>query len=1036
MSHDPISSVTPASDADLVSRRLTIRRELARSNTATVVALLISVGLATATVFYAFEAQQANERTREELWNAQRAQAMALRLSAKVGRRQESLKAIAEAVRIRPSPELRDEAIATLPLVDVQPGTFWQRLPPEDTVLAASFQQEAYATGDINGRVSIRRMTDHASIGTLLLSNRVMSLEFSPDGRWLAAHSQGGPLRIWDAVRRQTIREVMLEPGQFNEHSLAFSRDGGQLAVCAPGVLIRLFATSTGVEKEPITVGTQPAVASFDATGRLLAVGTENRIQIWEVSTRRLQRILNARDPILDLAWHPFTQHFALATGDGRVVLVSPEGATSLTLRGHTALVNRVLFDPSGAVLVSTSWDGTTRFWSAHSGSPLLASQAGFARQFDPSGKRLLYSKEGSGFGDWLFTSGSAFRTLALPRDTGIKTFCLDFSPDDRWLAVGALDGVHVFDCRSTRPLGAVRLPFAGGVAFADDGKSMVVRNTTGVHQVPCAPDQAHDTVKLGQPVLLAAVASPQLELGFTTRGARNLFVTGNSSNVAIVNLARLEEARVVCLAGDGNSLAISPDGRSLASSVWKGPGTRVWDLEKQTPAVALGDEGGIAVFSPNGQRLVVGTGGRFLFYDTTDWRLRRELPRDTASALSGLVAFHPDGRTMAVTHTLRQIRLIETDTGRTLATLDAPTPERITAMSFSRDGAMLAAATANAEVHLWDLNQLRQELHGLGLDLSVEGSWNEGGKRETITPWRRHGWALWFSGTGAGLALLFAFYTLRHHRRLVQAYEAVEVVAEARRREVEVTQEHLVHSQKMKALGTLAAGIAHDFNNLLSIIRMSGQLVRLQLNPTGLARDNLDAIERAVAQGRTVVGSILGFTRRPNDPNQPYPVNRVVSETLSMLNAQYLGGIVLTLELEPKEPCVRGDKARLEQILLNLIVNANEAMKGTGSLTISVRAIETSSSCILPPRAAAAYVELSVRDSGPGMAPEILCRIFEPFFTTKTGRGEHGTGLGLTTVYAIARQDGLGLGVESVPGHGATFRVLIPTDEPPPKSG
>ena len=1026
----------PGSDADLLSRRQAIRRELARSNTATVVALLVSVGLAAATVFYAFEAQQANERTREELWNSQRAQAMALRLSAKVGRRQEGLKAIAEAVRIRPSPELRDEAIATLPLVDVRPGTFWLTLPPEDTVVAVSFQQDAYATGDVNGKVSIRRMTNHANIGTFLLTNRVMSLEFSPDGRWLAAHSQGGPLRIWDAVRRQTIREVMLEPGLFNEHSLAFPPDGSQLTVCAPGVFVRVFSTSTGEEKEPFAVQTQPAVATFDATGRQLAVGTENRIQIWDVATRKLVRALNVQTRILDLAWHPFTRHFAVATVDGRVLLVGPEGTPLLGLRGHSTLVNRVLFDPSGAVLVSTSWDGTTRFWSAHSGWPLLVSQAGFARQFDPSGERLIYSKEGLGFGDWIFTSGSAFRTLALPREGGIKTVSLDFSPNGRWVAVAAPGGVHFLDCRSTRLLSAVRLPFAGGVAFADDGKSIVVRSTAGVHRVPCEPDPTHDAVELGEPVLLADVAAAQLELGFTTRGTRNFFVTGNSSDVAIVDLARPEKARIVHLPGDSTSLAISPDGRSLVSSVWKGTGTRVWDLEKQTPAIALGDEGGNAVFSPEGRRLVVGTGGRFLFYDTTDWRLRRELPRDTASALSGVVAFHPDGRTVAVTHTLRQIRLIETDTGRTLATLDAPTPERITAMSFSRDGAMLAAATANAEVHLWDLNQLRQELRGLGLDLSVGGSWSAGGRPEMITSWRRHGWALWFSGIGAGLALLFAFYTLRHHRRLVQAYEAVEVVAEERRREVEVTQEHLVHSQKMKALGTLAAGIAHDFNNLLSIIRMSGQLVRLQLNPTGLAKDNLDAIERAVAQGRTVVGSILGFTRRPNDPNQPYPVNRVVSETLSMLNAQYLGGIVLTLELAPREPCVRGDKARLEQILLNLIVNANEAMKGSGSLTISVRTLETSSSCILPPRAAAAYVELSVRDSGSGIAPEILSRIFEPFFTTKTGRGEHGTGLGLTTVYAIARQDGLGLGVESVPGHGATFRVLIPADEPPAKPG
>jgi signal transduction histidine kinase len=1025
-----------ATDADLMARRQKIRSDLVRSNTATLVALLISVSLAGATVFFAFEAQQASTRMREELWNSQRAQATALRLSAKVGRRLEGLKAIAEAVRIRPSPELRDEAIATLPLVDVEPGTFWQALPPEDSSVAVSFQNQLIATGDVAGRVRVQRMTDHVEVATLTLSSRIMSLEFSPNGRWLAAHAQAGGLRLWDAMGSRTIREFQGESGEFNEHSLSFSPDSGWLAVCAPGEAVRLIDTNTGEEGPPIAVGSKPAAACFDASGEWLAVGAENRIHIWNMATRKLQRTLNVQNRVLDLAWHPFSKHFALATGDGSVVLVSPEGRTLLTLRGHTALVNRVLFDRSGAVLVSTSWDGTTRFWSAHSGWPLLVSQAGFARQFDPSGERLVYVKEGSGVGDWRFTSGTAFRTLALPRDAGVRTFALDFSPDDRWLAVATLDGIHLLDCQTTRWLGTVKLPGSGGVAFAVDGKSILARNTAGVHRIPYRTLPEPGTVELGSPTLLVELASLQLELGFTTRGKRHWFVTGNTTNVAVVELAQPENVRVLPLPGDGSSLAISPDGQFVATSVWKGSGTRVWRLDEPGPPRALGDEGGLAVFSPDGRWLVVGTGGSFLMHDTVDWRLRREVRRDTASALSGVVAFDREGRTMAVTHTLRQIRLLETATGRPIGTLDAPTPERITSMSFSGDGRLLAAATSNAEVHLWKLDELRQGLRGLGLDLSAEGSWRVEGKPEIPAPWRPHRLALWLSGLGAGLVLLFAFYSIRHHRGLVHAYEAVEVLAEARRKEVETTHAHLVHSQKMNALGTLAAGIAHDFNNLLSVIRMSGQLVRLQLDPAGLARENLDAIERAVCQGRTIVGSILGFTGRSRAPQQSYTVSRVVSETLSMLNAQYLSGMVLNLELASSEPQLRGDKARLGQILLNLIMNANEAMKGVGSLTVSVRVVDTPAPCLLAPHPASAYVELRVRDTGPGIAPEIMPRLFEPFFTTKTGSGEHGTGLGLTTVYAVARQDGFGLGVESLAGQGATFRVLVPVHEMPAPPG
>jgi len=149
--------------------------------------------------------------------------------------------------------------------------------------------------------------------------------------------------------------------------------------------------------------------------------------------------------------------------------------------------------------------------------------------------------------------------------------------------------------------------------------------------------------------------------------------------------------------------------------------------------------------------------------------------------------------------------------------------------------------------------------------------------------------------------------------------------------------------------------------------------------------------------------------------------------ETMALVGKQFLSGIVLTLELDPKSPPATGSKVRLEQILLNLIVNAAEAMNGQGDLRISVHASDSSQGCLLSPRGAQNFVEVQVADSGPGIAPEVLPRIFEPFFTTKDVGVNRGTGLGLSTVYAIAQQDGLGLGVETELQRGTTFRVLVP---------
>ena len=117
--------------------------------------------------------------------------------------------------------------------------------------------------------------------------------------------------------------------------------------------------------------------------------------------------------------------------------------------------------------------------------------------------------------------------------------------------------------------------------------------------------------------------------------------------------------------------------------------------------------------------------------------------------------------------------------------------------------------------------------------------------------------------------------------------------------------------------------------------------------------------------------------------------------------------------------------------MLLNLIVNASESMKGSGTLTVSARVSSDPRAAVLAPKAASAFVEIAVSDSGPGISTEALPRIFEPFFTTKTAGAQRGTGLGLSMVYAIAQQDGWGLDVQSAPDEGATFRLLLPASQP-----
>jgi signal transduction histidine kinase len=269
----------------------------------------------------------------------------------------------------------------------------------------------------------------------------------------------------------------------------------------------------------------------------------------------------------------------------------------------------------------------------------------------------------------------------------------------------------------------------------------------------------------------------------------------------------------------------------------------------------------------------------------------------------------------------------------------------------------------------------------------------------------------------------------LRRHREAIAGYLAAETKAAIRNREFEIAKVELMHSQKMQALGSLATGIAHDFNNLLSVIRMSNKLIGRETKANADIQENVAEIEQAVMQGKSVVSSMLGYARTEDAVVGPTDISSVVEDTVSLLSKEFLSGIALTLELDRTAPKVNVSRGRLEQILLNLVVNASEAMQNNGKLKIAVHRCSSlpPKRYALRPATANDFIEMTVADSGPGIAPENQLRLFEPFFTTKRAGAKAGTGLGLSLVYSIAQQDGLGLSVESEPDQGASFTIVVP---------
>ena len=276
-------------------------------------------------------------------------------------------------------------------------------------------------------------------------------------------------------------------------------------------------------------------------------------------------------------------------------------------------------------------------------------------------------------------------------------------------------------------------------------------------------------------------------------------------------------------------------------------------------------------------------------------------------------------------------------------------------------------------------------------------------------------------------------------HLEVVRLFTHLAGIAVERR----VAEEHgaelenqLRQSQKMQAMGQLAGGIAHDFNNILSVIRNYAVFVRDEFSPNNPAREDVEEIVQASDRARDLVRQLLTFSRKDMANPQVLDLNDVVTDAQRLFRRTIRENVSLSVELAPGHPSTKIDPGQLDQILLNLVVNARDAMPDGGSLIISTgyETIDATVNRLHPNLESGRYVSLSVTDTGLGMTDDVKARIFEPFFTTK-GPGE-GTGLGLAMIYGIVDAAGGHVAVESTPGRGSTFTLYLPAcveekDEP-----
>ena len=274
------------------------------------------------------------------------------------------------------------------------------------------------------------------------------------------------------------------------------------------------------------------------------------------------------------------------------------------------------------------------------------------------------------------------------------------------------------------------------------------------------------------------------------------------------------------------------------------------------------------------------------------------------------------------------------------------------------------------------------------------------------------------------------ADYIRRNHLSRLGVTVSRELSQAEGRRERSRLEQQFRQAQKMDAVGRLAGGVAHDFNNLLTVITGYAELLLAGGAPEGSQRDALKEIQRAAERGGALTHQLLAFSR-----GQPFTARTVQLNTLLVhmekMLSRLIGEDVELITVAAAEPAtIRTDPGQLEQVVMNVVVNARDAMPGGGKLIIETANAQVDQTYAGPnvDLKPGSYVVLAISDTGMGMDPETVTHLFEPFFTTKApGKG---TGLGLATAYGIVKQSGGAISVYSEPGRGTTVKIYLPSTE------